>query len=117
MSHRKSVFTLCLSLIMMISLSSALSCLILPGEPLFDLIIENKTTKVLTVYVDDTTPFTIRPGEQVVQRNTPTGVGGYSIVAKNSQGQTVYSRKFSSPVDMQKVDDKTFKVVIPAPSK
>ena len=105
--NTKYVPNLCLVLILTITLLLMLSC-----EPAFKIKIENQTQETLEVYINGPPPLMIGPGEQGI-RETSTAAAPYSVVAKNTHDQVVFSREYSSRQDMQKMGNNTYKVVIP----
>jgi hypothetical protein len=82
-------------------------------EPYIHLVIENKTEQTLSVFVDGVLIGKIEPGNQITEKYP----GGsfkykYSIVAKNEQGEIIFSEKISQQ-QMQYVGSGNYKVVIP----
>ena len=91
---RKLSATLGLVLIFLLGLTFS-AC-----EPAFKINVENQTEETLKVYINGPPPLTIRPSEQGI-RETSTAAAPYSVVAKNSQDEVVYSREYSSRQDKQ----------------
>ncbi len=104
MKHQKKSLMVCLCLALIF-----ISCVACNGYR--DLVIENQTTKVLTIYSDETALGNVGPGAQIIQRRIPSNSTPWLIVAKNLQGETVFSRSFKYN-DMQYIGNGTYKVVI-----
>ncbi len=64
------------------------------GSPTRDLVIENDTTQVLTIYVNDFRVGDVQPGGQV-SRDVSMDIDKYLIAAKSSTGEVVYSREYT----------------------
>ncbi|MBM2832779.1 MAG: hypothetical protein HW414_1831 [Dehalococcoidia bacterium] len=75
-----------------------------------DLAIENQTEEVLTIYWLDNKLGSVEPGRQIVKRGIPSNIGRQLIVAKNAQGETVFSKKLLF-LEMERTDN-GYKVVI-----
>ena len=94
------------------------------GSPLIDIIIENQTDQVLTIYyAGGGSPLgDIAPGEQVTIKRD-MNLGEYPITAKNAQGEIVFSETYTFMLDdkyhLQETDEvhegvvKVYKAVIP----
>ena len=98
-----------LMLIIIAILVSSIACW---GSPLFDLIIENQTTQVLTVDVNYQRVGEVGPGEQITEEDIPWH-GEHIVEAKNSQGEVVFSRVFTLETMQEIKRGKVYKVVIP----
>jgi len=75
--------------------------------------IENKTSEVLTVYIDEYQIGDVKPNDKIKNNIVFYGQDWYLIKAYDTQGNVVYSHKFSLE-EIKKVD---WKVVIPSPSE
>ena len=87
---------------------------VLGCEPGFDLKVENGTGQALTIFrsVGSNPPVRqgdIQPGEYIYMRGLWLASGYYTIIAKNKQGEIVYSKEFGY---FELRDDYDFKVVI-----
>lgn len=84
------------------------------GEPLVDIVIENQTDQVLTIYyAGGGTPLgDIAPGEQITIRRD-WNIAQYPITAKNAQGEVVFSQVYSFTTNLQRIDGRIYKAVIP----
>jgi len=103
--QRKSIiFGLSLVLMLGAILTASVACI----EYTCDLVIENQTEDVLTIYRNDYLIGDVEPGEQIT-KEVPRDIGDHLIVAKNAQGEIVYSKKYT-PRDLEEAD---YKVVIP----
>jgi len=80
------------------------------GSPEFYLIIENQTNQILTVYIENDLYGNVNPNESVKIQWLIQGK--YSIQAINKQGETVFSKTFLF-TELKKIDEKTYKVIIP----
>ena len=80
-------------------------------EPNFNLLVENRTTQVLTIYVVGVLIGTVEPGQQITHE-IPGAVGKLLLVAKNARGETVFSQTLAFD-KTQQVNRNTYKVVIP----
>ena len=95
-------------------LASTFSCNELGNkEQFFELIIENQTAQVLTIYLDDLTLGKVEPSAQVIQKNIPSQVNHFLIIAKNEQGEAIFSKTLSRQQMQYIKGTDTFKVVIP----
>ncbi len=93
-------------------------------EPAVDIVIENQTDQVLTIYVDSRGNPTgiVEPGKSVTT-GAGSNSGRYLITAKNAQGEIVFSETYTfMPEDkyhLQKTDEvhkgvvAVYKAVIP----
>jgi hypothetical protein len=79
---------------------------------IFSLIIENQTAQSLTIYVETKNYGTVEPGRQIIVKENPEDVSRFSIVAKNVQGDTIFSKVLTRE-QMQKIDVRVYKVIIP----
>jgi hypothetical protein len=78
------------------------------GELAIPLQIENRTDKVITLYVQGVKIRNIEPNSSIKVKNV--GMTDYYLIeAKNSTGEIIYSRRFSLP----ELHDADWKVVIP----
>lgn len=82
------------------------------GSPLFSLKIENRTVEYLTIYVNDYRVGDVGPGETGT-RKVDYNIGKYLVVAKDSKGQTIYSKEFTS----KELNETEWKVIIQAITK
>jgi hypothetical protein len=89
--------------------------LLLTGCPLwgyshFDFTIENQTKDTLTILVNDRSDVGIKPGA-TVSYGFSMETGSFNIVAKNSAGDIVYSKRFSR----SEIENLKNKVIIKQP--
>ena len=116
MENQQRRVVLWLGLIMMLTLIlvASVACW---GSPLMDLIIENQTTQVLTVYVDDHEVGDVGLGGQITWADAPGNMSRYIIEAKNTKGETVFSETFTfetkDKYHLQQIKDGVYKAVIP----
>lgn len=104
----KSSAVAALTLALLLMMTASLGC-----EPVRDLAIENQTGEVLTIYWLDNRLGDVEPGKQIVKRGIPGTAGApQRIVAKNGQGETVFSKELTFR-EMQYVGKGVYKVVIP----
>ena len=85
-------------------------------DPGFDVKVVNGTDQVLTIYraLGSNPPVrqgSIKPGESLKILGLWIISNSYTIIAKNEQGETVYSREF----DYDELRDAKFEVVITSP--
>jgi hypothetical protein len=102
-----------LALFSFIALCCSIVILLPSCEPRVTIYVENQTTEVLSIYESDLLTGTAGPGETVKFRHLaiyPT----YEIIAKDSEGNTVYSTTFTRE-DLS--GKKTYRVVIPPKEK
>jgi len=78
-------------------------------EPPLPLQIENRTDMALTIYVQEHEAGNVEPNKNVKIEGIPGTLTHYLIEAKNSKGEIIYSRKFST----SELHDADWKVVIP----
>ena len=87
-----------------------ITSLVLVGcERLAPFKIENKTSEVLTVYIDDHRIGDVKPNAKIKNNLVWAGSDWYLIEAYDTQGNVVYSHKLSRE-EVRKID---WKVVIP----
>lgn len=66
------------------------------GSPAIDIIVENQTGQVLTVFVSSSKPSgTIAPGQRQIVKSLSLDEGRYPIVAKNLEGKVVFSETYT----------------------
>ena len=77
------------------------------AEPLVDIVIENQTDQVLTIYyAGGGAPLgDIAPGEQITIKRD-MNIGEYPITAKNRQGKVVFSQVYSFTTNLERIDGK-----------
>jgi len=103
-------------LLIIVSLLLAITLLIdVACERYFDLVIENKTTQILTVYMDNYAIGTVEQGKRIVNQKVPGNASPFLIVAKNAQGEIVFSKTLRVS-EMEQIGKNIFKVVIPVKS-
>ena len=84
------------------------------GSPIFDLMIENQTDQILTIYMySDTHPIGKAEPGKTVTTQIEGNRGAYPIKAKNAQGEVVFSETYSFKTNLQRVDTRVYKAVIP----
>ena len=115
MSNQRGIsLWLGLILVLTVILVASVACW---GSPLMDLIIENQTAQVLTVYVDDYEVGDVGPGGQIIWADAPGNMSRYIIEAKNTQGEAVFSETFTfetrDKYHLQQIKDGVYKAVIP----
>ena len=116
--NHRLLLTIGLILILISVLSTHSGCIY--GEPFVEIIIENQTDQVLTIYYALEDNFTglgaplgdISPGEQITIRRD-INIGEYPVTAKNMRGEVVFSQVYSFTTNLQWVDGWTYKAVIP----
>jgi hypothetical protein len=71
------------------------------GSPVFDMVVDNQTTQVLSIHIDDgyketndSSGVKVKPGEKITER-WPMDMQKFNIVAKNSSGDIIYSKVYS----------------------
>ena len=83
-----------------------------------DLLIENQTEQLLTIYVHGEKISDVQPRAQI-NIMSDMNVGVYEIEARNSQGEIVFSEIYTyNPNDkyhLQKIGDGVYKAVILPP--
>jgi hypothetical protein len=110
MSNMRRVVILQLILILMFGVILVLSAAC--AAIAIDIIIENQTEHVLTIYVNDYLVGDVKPGAQITREDANRDIGEYLIEAKNAQGEIVFSRTFTFET-LQRINGRLFKVVIP----
>ena len=92
-SFRQRNSMVCLILIFMllsVLLTASLACgLLAPVK------IENKTSEVLTVYIDEYRIGDVRPNDEIKNNMVTYGHDWYLIEVYDTRGNVVYSHKFS----------------------
>ena len=78
-------------------------------EPNLPLEIENQTDTALTIYLKDNEVGTVGPNSIQKIKGIPGTLSEWQIVAKNSQGEVIFSRNFTA-AELYELDNK---VVIP----
>lgn len=113
MKSDKRIKTVLLSLILILIglLAVSSGCV---GSPIFDLVIENQTDQVLTIYMySDTHPVgKVEPGKTIITQ-IEGNRGEYPIKAKNVAGEVVFSETYSFKTNLQRIDGRVYKAVIP----
>ena len=111
-SNSALLFTLALLILVMlpilVMLTMGTAC-----EPDVPLEIENQTDMALTIYLKDNEKGTVGPKSTEKIKRIPGTLGEWQIVAKNSQGEVVFSKIFTA-TELHELD---YKVVIPPPSQ
>ena len=79
------------------------------GERLAPIQVENKTNEVLTVYIDEYLIGDVKPNDKIKNNLVFYGQDWYLIKAHNAQGNIVYSHKFNDD-ELKEID---WKIVIP----
>jgi hypothetical protein len=105
-SNSALLFTLVLLIVVMLPMGAA--C-----EPDVPLEIDNQTDMTLTIYLKDNEKGTVGPKSTEKIKGITGTLGEWQIVAKNSQGEVVFSKIFT-PTELHELD---YKVVIPPPSQ
>ena len=83
------------------------------GRTITDIIIENQTDQVLTIYYKDTARIgDVGPGQKITI-SVDGSFGEYILTAKNAQGEVVFSQVYSFTTNLEKIDGRTYKGVIP----
>ncbi len=80
---------------------------------LFDMVIENHTDQILTIYSGEREIGDVEPGEQIVVKDLVVDFGKYLIIAKNTQGEVVFSETYSFKTNLEKINGRTYKGIIP----
>ncbi|MFC2007554.1 hypothetical protein ACFLVB_03030 [Chloroflexota bacterium] len=87
------------------------------GSPLMRLVVENQTDQVLTIHFENLSSDSVEPGGQIILRNLSMNSGSYPIIAKNPQGETVFSETFTFKTEdkyhLQELEERVYKAVIP----
>ena len=79
-------------------------------ETSFQLVIENQTKQVLTVYIYGDPIGNVEPDKQITRAMPGTEIH-YLVTAKNSQGEVIFSKTLTRS-EMKDLGNNTFKVVI-----
>jgi hypothetical protein len=80
------------------------------GVPSFDIVVENQTDQVLTIYEERFSRGEVAPKGQIAFE----GVGGeWLITAENAHGEEVFSEVFTFKTNLIQIDRRTYKAVIP----
>lgn len=113
MSGRIAVFIIRLSLVVMgaVTLLSSVACGDIGGDlrGIYPVTIENRTSQVLSIYINGVPIFDIGPGEE---RAVVSRIGlGWLVTAKNAQGETVFSQEVK-PEQVKRRDGSTYVIVI-----
>ena len=106
--HSNSALLFTLVLLIVVVLLMGAAC-----EPYLPLEIDNQTDMALTIYLKDNEVGNVGPKSTEKIKRIPGTLGEWQIVAKNSQGEVVFSKIFT-PAELQELD---FRVVIPPPSQ
>lgn len=103
-------------LVLLTTIQAILGGCIYQGSPIVEVIIENQTNQILSIYIDDDKIGDVQPGEQIMQSGSGDE-GEWHIKAKNSQGKTVFSETFTYDPDdeyhLKKIESGVYKAVIP----
>jgi len=87
------------------------------GSPLFDIVIENQTDQVLTIYYEDFKVGTFGPAGHIVIKSLDLEMGRYPIKAMDEKGEIVFSEIYTFiPNDkyhLKKIEERLYKGVIP----
>ena len=94
--------------ILLLSLSLFSGCL---GSPEFQIIFENRTQEVLTIYIDDYEVGEVDPGDYISHNHVSWNYGRYLIEAINSQQEIVFSKTLTRET-MEKIETMVYKVII-----
>jgi len=100
---------LILLLILAIILPTSIGCW---GSPSFKLIVENQSEYDLTIYINGNAIGKVSPNGQITKTGIPWDTGKYHVEAKNAQGTTIFSKTLTR-AEMQRMDSRVYKVVIP----
>jgi hypothetical protein len=73
--------------------------------------IENKTSEILTIYIDDYLIGDVKPGNKIKNDLVFAGQDWYLIEVYNTQGDVIYSHEYQNE-EMKKVN---WTIVIPPP--
>ncbi|MFC1909051.1 hypothetical protein ACFLXD_04255 [Chloroflexota bacterium] len=108
--QRTGIIWLCLMALVSIVIFSGCAC----PEPLVNIVIENQSEKTLTIYYGGggSSLGEIAHGEQITIRRD-ANLGSYPITAKNTQGEVVFSETYSFKTNLEKINGRTFKGIIP----
>jgi hypothetical protein len=121
---RSKLFVICLLVLLHSLFTFGCSCT-LWGSPLIDIIIENQTDQVLTIYLgsDNYLLGNVNAGNQITTK-APLDIGKYEITAKNIYGYTVFSETYTHYTEdkyqLFEVDEKhqgvvkVYKAIIPS---
>jgi hypothetical protein len=97
-------------------LIAAMGCKSTYADPAYDLIIENQTNQVLTIYTFDTSLVgQVEPGKTIMTYFA-SYFSNIPIKAENTQREIVFSETYTmqdSKYHLQKVDKSVYKAVIP----
>jgi hypothetical protein len=96
-------------LLILLILLGTLSFLYMACEPPLPLKVENRTDMVLTVYVEKQKIGDVKPNNSIKVKNLAMTKTYYLIEAKNSKGESGFSKKFS----WYELRDADWRVVIP----
>ena len=110
--RRNSFAWFSLILMLVVILTASVACW---GDPSFKLILENRSEYDLTIYVNDNKVGNVSPGEQITDR-IPITITKFHIEAKNPQGEIVFSETLTRE-QMQRIESRVYKVVIPPSPK
>ena len=103
MNRQKALLVVGVIVTLAITLPLVLSC-----DPAIPLKIENRTDMVLTIYVQSVNDGDVKPNNTIKIKDVPSTLSYFLIEAKNSKGETVYSRNISTT----ELHDADWKVVI-----
>lgn len=87
------------------------------GSRFFDILIENQTDQVLTIFDENYEVGSAEPGEQIIMKNQSMNRYRHTIKAANAEGEIVFSEIYTlSPNDkyhLQEIEERLYKAVIP----
>ena len=88
------------------------------GSAFFNIIIENQTDQVLTIYNESNYEIgSVEPGEQITMVNQGIDMGYYPIEAKNTEGEVVFLETFTfktkDKYHLERIQERIYKAVIP----
>ena len=101
--NRSTLVAIVLSLIFILLLVMVPAC-----RMLAPIQIENKTSKVITVYIDEYQIGDVKPNDKIQNNLVTAGHDWYLIEAYDTQRNVVYSHKFSE----QEIKETNWKIVI-----
>ena len=92
---------------LVVILAASVAC-----ERFFNLVIENQATQDLTIYLDKEQIGNVASGKTITKSEIPGASIEYLVVAKNVQGEIIFSKTLTRS-EMQYLGKDTFKIVIP----
>jgi len=109
--RRKSLLWLSSIIMLIVMLLTTVGCTC--GSRLFDMVIENQTNQILTIYSGEWRVGDVEPDKQIVIEDLVIDFGKYPITAKNTEGEIVFSEIYSFTTNLERLDSRTYKAVIP----